>query len=123
LRPDQSWCSLCYADVPQAFDPLTAPIDQVLGHVDVEPRVEAPATVPTHLTVEPAPEVSDPPVEVSDIDVMLSMLAAEHRSMDPATGWADRLGDRSTRVAIMVGGTVVIGAVLFVMLTVFGAIF
>jgi hypothetical protein len=61
--------------------------------------------------------------EVSDIDVMLSMLAAEHRAMDPTTALSDRFEEKSTRVAIMIGGTVVVGALLFAVLMVLGAIF
>jgi hypothetical protein len=53
---------------------------------------------------------------------MLSMLAAEHKAMDPAAGFMDRFEDKSTRVAIMVGGTVVIGALIFAGLTLLGVI-
>jgi hypothetical protein len=69
-------------------------------------------------------ETSDrgPVAEVSDIDVMLSMLAAEHRQSDPAAGIAERLSDRSTRVAVMVGGTALIGALVFLVLTILGAL-
>ena len=68
------------------------------------------------------PAVDERPVEVPDVDVMLSMLAAEHRQSDPAAGIAERLEDKSTRIAVMVGGMVLIGAVVFLVLTVLGAI-
>lgn len=146
MRPNQSWCSLCYAHVGEAFDPLTAPLHEVLGQVEagfqfdepVNEPVERTDVAPLELGIDPTTTLTqtegysvdaamgddaEEPVEVSDIDVMLSMLAAEHKAMDPAAGFTDRLGDRTTRVAIMVGGTVIIGAFLFAMLTVFGAIF
>ena len=134
LRPEQDWCSLCYATVKPVFDPLTAPLDDV---IDVAAGLSAPsepefAAAPEPASVpEPTIDVAlpeDPPqpdeqkVEVSDVDVMLSMLAAEHRRAEPASGLAERLGDRSTRVAVMVGGTVIVGAVLFAVLTALGAL-
>ncbi len=60
--------------------------------------------------------------EVSDLDVMFSMLAAEHRRSDPAAGIAERLQDKSTRIAVMVGGMAFVGIVVFLALTVFGAL-
>lgn len=141
LRSDQSWCMLCHTHVPAAFDPLTAPIDQVLGHAPppdasterAVPEVSAAvAPIADPLSVEPAPggsEVADAadsegegPGGVPDIDVMFSMLAAQHKATDPAASLMGRLDDRSTRLAIMVGGAMVIGTVLFVGLTVLGAI-
>ena len=61
--------------------------------------------------------------EVTDLDVMFSMLAAEHRRGDPTQTLADRLEDKSTRIAVMVGGTMVVALLAFVALTVLGAIF
>lgn len=133
LRPDQDWCSLCYAAVKPVFDPLTAPLDDVIsvGSGEDEPRLPAPppqiqsASAPEP-AVEPA-SVDEPPVDpelktdVSDVDVMLSMLAAEHRRNEPASGLAERFEDRSTRIAVMVFGTALIGAALFAILTVLGA--
>ncbi len=134
LRPEQDWCSLCYAVVQPVFDPLTAPLDDVIdvaaglsatsepesaadpGRVSVpEPIIEATRPDDPH-------QPDEPKADVSDVDVMLSMLAAEHRRAEPASGLAERLGDRSTRVAVMVGGTVIVGAVLFAILTALGAL-
>jgi hypothetical protein len=142
LRSDQSWCSLCYAHIPDEFDPLTAPLDEVIGHHDMAIEPESAVLPPDPSSVpdmsreaaivteaeplfrpESAASDLDGAVELSDVEVMLSMLAAEHKAMDPAAGLMDRFGDKSTRVAIMVGGTVVIGALLFIGLTVLGAIF
>ncbi len=124
LRAEQDWCSLCFASVETSFDPLTAPLDQVVGRAEVPELPVAPVeplpAVPVIAEAEPDPVAS--PIEVSDLDVMFSMLAAEHRRSDPATGIAERLEDRSTRIAVMVGGTVLIGAVMFLVLTVLGAI-
>lgn len=136
LRAEQDWCSLCYATVAPSFDPLTAPLDEVVSR-DVEPETvpapEPPASAyepesdqlviaVAELAPAPDPEPSTKPIEVSELDVMFSMLAAEHRRSDPAAGIADRLTDRSTRIAVMVGGTALIGAAVFLVLTVLGAL-
>ena len=146
LRPEQDWCSLCYAAVKPVFDPLTAPLDDVIDvaaglGVPSEPESAAdpePVSGP-ELTTEalhpddsPEPDEPDEPdeperpdepgIDVSDVDVMLSMLAAEHRRGEPASGLADHLSERSTRMAVMVGGMVVVGAVLFAVLTALGAL-
>ena len=123
LRAGQNWCSLCFANVEPAFDPLTAPLDEVVGRGEAPEPPDAPVeTLPAPAVIaRTGPEVEASPVEVSDIDVMLSMLAAEHRQSDPTAGIAERLEDRSTRVAVMVGGTVLIGAVIFLALTILGA--
>lgn len=143
LRPDQDWCSLCYATVEAAFDPLTAPLHQVETMAAppdssaVEDEVPAaptsaarppePALLPVQSTDLQSGDLraGDPiagDVAVSDVDVMLSMLAAEHRQSDPTAGLAERLEDRSTRIAVMVGGTALIGGVLFLVLTLLGAL-
>jgi hypothetical protein len=76
-----------------------------------------------HLTDAADPIDDEPVVEITDLDVMFSMLAAEHRQSDPTAGIAARLQDRSTRIAVIVGGMALIGAVGFLVLTVLGAIF
>ncbi len=126
LRAEQDWCSLCFASVETSFDPLTAPLDQVVGRAEVPELPVAPVeplpAVPVIAEADPTPDPVARPIEVSDLDVMFSMLAAEHRRSEPAAGIAERLEDRSTRIAVMVGGTVLIGAVMFLVLTVLGAI-
>lgn len=121
LRAEQDWCSLCYAGVEPSFDPLTAPLDEVVGRAEA---LEAP--VPDPIEAAPAAPVKalpldEPMADVSDLDVMFSMLAAEHRRSDSAAGVAERLEDRSTRIAVMVGGTLLIGTVMFLALTLLGA--
>ena len=137
LRPEQDWCSLCYAAVEPVFDPLTAPLGDVMdvaagrsapsepeSAVDAEPVSEPELVTEADRPNDPleSDEPDEPRIDVSDVDVMLSMLAAEHRRSEPASGLAERLGDRSTRIAVMVGGMVVVGAVLFVVLTALGAL-
>jgi hypothetical protein len=109
-------------------------LDDVLGrsddsdvHAEPDAPSEASAVVEpgpvTEVTRPEAPTAGDEQIaDVSDIDVMLSMLAAEHRRSEPASELAERFGDRSTRVAVMVGGTLVVGAVLFAILTALGAL-
>jgi len=145
LRTDQSWCSLCFAQVSEAFDPLTAPLDEVLGQVEAATHVPVPsaeppegisdvmaqdvATIPrtpspvARYEHAPSDDGTEDPKPISEIDVMLSMLAAEHKAMDPVADLTDRLGDRSARIVVMVGGTAIIGVLLFALLTLFGAIF
>jgi hypothetical protein len=89
--------------------------------VEVVSEVAAPyesVAAPTN-----AEEADSAQGEVTDVDVMLSMLAAEHRMTDPAADLAERLGDRSTRITVMVGGTILIAGLGFLVLTVLGAIF
>jgi hypothetical protein len=138
VRADQTWCSLCYARIEEEFDPLTAPLNVVMGRQEVpesQPPVEAPTPRPEapELVVQAlpptdveSPEESDSTLEaaeVSDVDVMLSMLAAEHRRSDPAAGLADQMTDKSTRIMVMVGGTLLIAGLVFLAFTVLGAIF
>ncbi|MCZ3387391.1 MAG: hypothetical protein LH630_10620 [Actinomycetia bacterium] len=132
MRAEQDWCSLCYATVEATFDPLTAPLDEVEGYAEIpapispapiSPAPISPALKPLPPTVaEPAVPAEEPTIAVSELDVMFSMLAAEHRQSDPTARIAERLEDRSTRIAVMVGGTVLIGAVLFLILTVLGGL-
>jgi hypothetical protein len=146
LRADQSWCTLCYARVEDEFDPLTAPIEQLMepheaeGWRDsvpaaaspetlqppvVDPRSDAPADsvepMPVPMPAEPGEPEGSP--EVTDVDVMLSMLAAEHRQGDPTSRWVGTMDDKATRIAVMAGGAVLIAAVGFLLLTLLGAIF
>lgn len=173
LRADQPWCSLCFARAPEAFDPLTAPLEELTApgeRPDPQPAPAHATTVgrgrhsadaaraahptPTSRSAEvdlpPAegqlwqppswmalpqdtsgvaeplaagPAEDDTESEVTDIDVMFSMLSAEHRATDPTAGLADRLDDKSTRMAIMIGGALIVGAVLFMAFTLLGAIF
>ena len=144
LRPDQAWCSICYAQVTEPFDPLTAPIEELLGQAApvLAPSDELAATAVPELTsvkeglsesswepstpsesVPSVPEADDGTSEVTDLDVMFSMLAAEHRRGDPTALFADRMEDKSTRIAVMVGGTLIVAVLAFVGLLVCGAIF
>jgi hypothetical protein len=79
--------------------------------------------VPSLSGIEPVvSEVAPEAENVTSVDVMLSMLAAEHRMADPAAGLADRMEDKSTRIAVMVGGTLLVAVVGFLLLLVLGAI-
>ncbi len=137
LRPDQGWCSLCYAAIRPTIDPLTAPLEEVLGLEETEdqivdeeppskiqPGVHAGLGYESAVAVQPQPQPEDeaPAVDITEIDVMLSMLAAEHRQSEPVAGLAERLSDKPTRVTVMVGGTLLVGLVLFGILTALGAL-
>lgn len=163
-RPDAAWCSLCFAQLAGGFDPLTAPIDEVLGHsdgatktatppvvhedietyVDEVPRqvvdpittadlaagspvpmrdpLQDPLQVPVRDLVPPAAPTPEVDEEVTEVDVMLAMLAAEHREQDPTAKVLDRMGDKSSRVLIIISGTAAVGAAVFICLTILGAL-
>jgi len=140
LRPDAAWCPLCFTQVAGAFDPLTAPIEDVLsqgGGTATLTQPLQPVAEPTVQNSPPAPEpvayelsveetMDDAAVEqggeISDVDVMLAMLAAEHRQADPSTQIVDRMGDKNARIVIMIGGSVAIALVGFVMLALLGSL-
>jgi hypothetical protein len=152
LRPDQGWCSLCYAQVEADFDPLTAPLEELeqreslgagqpdeqvgeaLETIDESQSTDVLAPPAATPVVEPAPKPAFPPAEpvpaeaatdagLDDVDVMLSMLAAEHRQNDRSAALAERMSDRSVRMAVMFGGMVLVGALAFFGLTALGLIF
>ena len=144
MRPDQGWCGLCYARPEDHFDPLTAPLEEVLHHSDPTEALELEGSteVVEDLTpVASAPDALLEPVEVpsgppepsttgeapkgplSDVDVMLSMLAAEHRQSDRTVEVLDRFDDKATRILIMVGGTAVIAVLSFALMALLGAVF
>jgi hypothetical protein len=60
---------------------------------------------------------------LDDVDVMLSMLAAEHRQNDRSAALAERMSDRGVRMAVMFGGMLLVGAMAFFGLTALGLIF
>jgi hypothetical protein len=158
LRPDQGWCSLCYAQIEADFDPLTAPLEeleqressglldeqvgQTLEMIDeskstdllapmAAPLVTEPPPRPAFATSEPVSAADDASAAaeasidagLDDVDVMLSMLAAEHRQNDRSAALAERMSDRSVRMAVMFGGMVLVGGLAFFGLTALGLIF
>jgi hypothetical protein len=68
--------------------------------------------------VEPAEAVG----ELSDTDIMLAMLAAEHRQSDTSMQLVDRIGDKNARIVIMIGGTAVITLVVFALIALLGSL-
>ena len=155
-RPDAAWCSLCFAPLVGGFDPLTAPLEEVLGEGTNTAVLTQAAPAPPEVSLAQAPYVEAPPVsvprpdqlpvgvpysaplveeskalepagaenapELSDVDVMLAMLASEHRQSDPSAEIVDRMGDKGTRVMVIVGGTIAIAVVAFVLMAVIGTI-
>jgi len=137
VRPDAGWCTLCFASLGQAFDPLTAPLDEVVGQsgggsvVTGGPgAVMQPATEPADqrpVAPIPGPDLPAPegPVApgdteaiapIDDVEVMLGMLAAEHRQADRTADLAEQLSNKGTRTAVMLGGALVMTLVLFLLL-------
>jgi hypothetical protein len=146
-RPEAAWCALCFAKLAGGFDPLTAPIEEVLGQSEgttktvippvvhepietyvseVSRHVEDPVTT-AEVAIGPSTSASDvnqavAGEDLTEVDVMLALLAAEHRQDDPTAAWADRFGDKGVRMVIIMGGTAAVAAICFVVLTVFGAL-
>jgi hypothetical protein len=84
------------------------------------PEAEAPSfDPPAAIAQDPAEPASS---EISDVDVMLAMLAAEHRQAEPTSELTDRLGDKGARVMLIAGGTVAIAVVSFVLMAVLGTL-
>ncbi|MEO8329489.1 MAG: zinc ribbon domain-containing protein [Candidatus Nanopelagicales bacterium] len=153
-RADAAWCSLCYAPMAGGIDPLTAPLEELLGAggstalmtstlpvtrdsaSSVEPVESGVADVAAShgrhalVPVSPESEGSSSPGEVpteassdiSEVDVMLAMLAAEHRQQDPSVELVDRMGDKGARVMLIVGGTIAVAVVALVIMAVLGAL-
>jgi hypothetical protein len=61
--------------------------------------------------------------ELSDVDVMLSMLAAEHRRGDATSDLAQRFEDKGTRFLVMGAGMTAVMVLGFVALTLLGHLF
>jgi hypothetical protein len=151
LRSDQGWCSLCHTSVEPGFDPLTAPLDEVVqrqtgtttdpvvepeigpvletidarDHVALVPELAPAATEPQPPAagvVESTPAVTAAE-GIDDVAVMLSMLAAEHRQNDKTSALADRMGDKGARLIVMFGGAALVALVGFLGLTALGFIF
>jgi hypothetical protein len=162
MREDAQWCTQCFATVEAAFDPLTAPLDEVEApepvavSVAVEPadptpppsstavehrprhaRHARPAGDPLTDPLEPAghaattgteqdgdsanAESSDPLAD-TDVDLMLTLLAADHRSKEQASALAQYLSDRGTRVIATIIGVSVVAIIGFILLFILSVI-
>ncbi len=78
--------------------------------------------VPLGVVEPPASALVEPAPELSDTEVMLAMLAAEHRQGDPTSKYVERLGDKSARMVVMIGGMVIVTVVVFAFIVVLGAL-
>ncbi len=143
VRPGADWCTLCYADLRPAPVPVVEPMD--VDAMDVEPVVDevvgtAEPSVPTETprpvggkharrapAGEPAPAAAQPAagaeavleIVVPGADAMLAQLAVESRGS--LEGLGARLGS-SKKVAIMLGGVVVVGLLLFGLMAAVGSL-
>lgn len=133
---------MCFAPAAAAFDPLTAPLEEVeeweapepsaVDHAPVpavsesaaiEAPYEAPPLAPRAAPTATSEDGGGATAQLADVDIMLSMLAAEHRESDPTVALADRMGDRGVRMMVMFGGMAVVAVLAFVGLTALGSIF
>lgn len=154
VRHGADWCTQCFAALGQGFDPLTAPMQDLLNEPDeslmaraAHPTPQPPAAAAAQPLVSqsepargrharpslspldqpaetsPTPALnSQPTVDISDVDVMLGMLAAEHRSADPTSALAQHLGDRGAKTLFIVGGVAVASIAFFILMFIAGLI-
>ena len=120
-----AWCTLCYADLTP---PLPAPAHEPVRQPEatVPARAGRHSAPPVELPGEPADEPAAERATASgpsdaDLQVMLAGLAAEDRIRLPrALGWSE---NRQVRVAVMIGGTLLVVLLSFTSLVVLGSIF
>jgi len=127
-RPDAAWCSLCLTPFGPVADTVEPP-EQTATEVDVDPLTapfeqvvagSVPAAADDSEEDSPSGEVPQTMPDDDTIDALLAMLAAEHRDTDSAAPILGRFEDKSTRVAVAIGGILVITALGFLALTVLG---
>lgn len=174
MRQDAQWCTQCFATVDHGFDPLTAPLGDLLNQGPVSgapaalpapsvvqtpaapqtpgatvatvapsddshrPRHAKHARPATDSLIEPLPDslndaltdpsatpastpaAPDPRLAGADVDLMLTLLAAEHRSNEQASALARHLGDRGTRAIVTAAGIGIFAVAGFVAMAILG---
>jgi len=107
--------------VPPPAEPAVAvarpPADDLAWTRDAPPTPQVAHAAPEPPTTGTA---GDP----TSVDAMLAMLAVEQRNLDNRhTPWAHYFDDKSSRVMVMVGGSIGLALGLFVVMAILGAIF
>jgi hypothetical protein len=141
VRTGSDWCTLCYADLrpaPEVAAAPSAPATEAL-----EPPVSAPAeALPEPVSVDGAPvAVGSAPVgrgkharrapagpagPPDDVEVLANQLLAQlavAESKNPLGPLASHLDTPGKRVGAMVGGAVGGICLLFILMTILGAVF
>jgi hypothetical protein len=140
VRTGSDWCTLCYADLrpaPEVAAAPSAPATEAL-----EPPVSAPVPAPAQLADDGAPvAVGSAPVgrgkharrapagpagPPDDVEVLANQLLAQlavAESKNPLGPLASHLDTPGKRVGAMVGGAVGGICLLFILMTILGAVF
>jgi hypothetical protein len=138
VRTGSDWCTLCYADLRPAPpvrepvaalepEPLTAPVEPV--DLSVAETVEAVDVVPAapvgrgkHAKRTSTAAVGVPAEVETLANQMLAQLAVSE-SKNPLGPLASHLDTPGKRVGAMIGGAVVGICLLFIVMTILGALF
>jgi hypothetical protein len=127
---DAEWCTLCYTDLRPAPEPAPEPEPQPAPEPAAaaalpEADVQRPRGRHARRSPEPAQPSAEPGVQADllaavDVDAMFARLAAQSSSgLEPLAG---RLDSPRSKVAAIVAGVAAVGVLLFVLMTVLGAL-
>jgi hypothetical protein len=137
VRTGSDWCTLCYADLRPAPpvaepvaalepEPLTAPVEPVdLPVAETGEAVDVPAAPVgrgKHAKRTSTAALGAPPEVEALADQMLAELAAT-RSGDRLSSMVSALDQPGKKIGFIIGGTVGATCVLFIVLTILGAVF
>ena len=138
VRTGSDWCTLCYADlrpVPPVVEPVAAlepePLSTPVEPVDVPgaETVDAVGVAPAapvgrgkHAKRASTAALGAPPEVEALADQMLAELAAT-RSNDRLSSMVSALDEPGKKIGFIIGGVIGATCVLFIVLTVLGAVF
>lgn len=133
VRPGAPWCTLCYADLRPAPEPEREPASELpvdesglasTTLAEPEPALAASGRSGRHSNVtlggaHPLAETATTPAEVDALAAqMLALLAAESK---PALGrFSGQLDSTGVKIGVMIGGLLLVTAILFVVISVVG---
>ena len=137
VRTGSDWCTLCYADlrpappvrepvaavepepVAASVEPVDPPVVETLEAVDV---AAAPVGRGKHAKRASTAALGAPPEVEALADQMLAELAAT-RSNDRLSSMVSALDEPGKKIGFIIGGVIGATCVLFIVLTILGAVF
>ena len=136
VRTGSDWCTLCYADLRPAVAELVAALEPEPPSTPVEPvdlpvaeTVEAVGLAPAapvgrgkHAKRASTAALGAPPEVEALADQMLAELAAT-RSNDRLSSMVSALDEPGKKIGFIIGGVMGATCVLFIVLTILGAVF
>ena len=138
VRTGSDWCTLCYADLrpappvvaaaeapepaaePAPVEPVELPEAEILQAIAVAPV--APAGRGKHAKRASTTAVGAPPEVEALADQMLAELAAT-RSDDRLSAMVSALDEPGKKIGVIIGGAIGATCVLFIVMTILGAVF